>query len=402
MKKILILGGGINQISLIQAAKNEGMEVVLCDYDSAAIGIPLVDRFYNVSIVDRRAVLEVAKKEAVNGVVANTDSVMQIVAYISETLKLTGNPESAIQKIVSKKEFRQLQKERGLFAPNYVEINTFCELQDAIQSLEYPVIIKPSESSGTRGTAVITGDTATEELEEVFTSCKEFSRNGLVTLENYVPMPSLTVIEGDLFLNHGDILWDGMFFTRRSPAAPMIPMTYVFPLSMKKERFNKIKSTLSTAFHAAGIRHGQYNVELYFTESDELFLIEINARQGGNKIPLAIKMHSGIDMDRLLVTTAVGDDSYWNDLKNYSYPEQFTIWHLLFPRNTGVLQEMHIEEEIREHIIYQELFYKPGELLQNTINAASCMGYVGLRFDSEEQMRRYVDRMEDLIHPIIV
>ena len=402
MKKILILGGGPNQLSLIRAAKDAGMKVILCDYNPEAPGIPLADRFYRVSIIDREAVLDVARNEAVDGVVANTESVMQIVAFVCESLGLTGNSEESIEKLVSKKEFRKLQKEQGLFAPDYTEVATVSELYDALHSMEFPIVIKPSESSGTRGTAVITGDTKTDSLEETFEKCREFSRNDYVTLENYIPMPSLTVIEGDVFLNHGEMLWDGMFFTRRSPAAPMIPMTYIFPLSLEREQFIKLKDTLITAFRAAGISHGQYNVELFFTESEELFLIEINARQGGNKIPLAIKYHSGIDMDRLLVTTAVGDDSYWDDLKTYVRPERYTIWHLVFPRNTGILQEVQIAEELRDHIIYEEMFHKPGDLLQNTENAASCMGYVGLQFDNDEQMKEYAECLEELIVPVIL
>ena len=401
MKKILILGGGENQLGMIHAAKNAGLLVVLCDFNPNAPGIRFADRFYPISIIDREAVLDVAKREAVDGIVANTEAVMQIVAYVCETLQLPGNTEAAVEKLVSKKEFRQLQKANGLFAPDFAEISDFSELEDVIPSISLPAIMKPSESSGTRGTTIVTENTSQEELRNAYEICRNFSRNDLVTVESYIRMPSLIVIEGDLFLNHGEILWDGLFFTRRSPAAPMIPMTYIFPLALKDEKYVKLQQALIKAFRAAGIQHGQYNAEMYFTDSEELFLIEINARQGGNKIPLAIKMHSGIDMDRLLVTTAVGDDTYWNELKAYIRPERFTAWHLVFPRNTGVLKEVCISEEIKTHVIYEELFHKPGDLLQDTENAASCMGYIGLGFDNAEQMWHYMERLEDLIHPVI-
>ncbi len=402
MKKIIILGGGANQMGLIRAAKEAGLQVILCDYNPEAVGIPLADKFYQVSIIDRDAVLEVARKEAVDGVAANTEAVMQLVAYVCETLGLPGNTEASVEKLVSKKEFRAMQKSIGQFAPDFAEVSSFAELQEALPAIALPAIIKPSESSGTRGTRRITADTATEELKQAYETCREFSRNDLVTIESYIPMPSLTVIEGDLFVNHGEILWDGLFFTRRSPAAPMIPMTYIFPIELDAEHYAKLQQTLTEAFHAANIQHGQYNVELYFTGSDDLFLIEINARQGGNKIPLAIKLHSGIDMDRLLVTTAVGDDSYWDELKTYVRPERFTAWHLVFPRNAGVLREVRFSEEILDRVIYQELFYQPGDVLEDTENAASWMGCVGLRFDSSEQMWSCVERLEDLICPIIV
>lgn len=402
MKKILILGGGANQLGLIQAAKNAGIQVILCDYNPNATGIPLADRFYQVSIIDREAVLEVAKKEKVDGIVANTEAVMQLVAYVCETLGLPGNTEEAVEKLVSKKSFRQLQKTQGLFAPGFREVDSWPALQEAVTSVGFPAIIKPSESSGTRGTAYVTEYTSAEKIRKAYETCRNFSRNGLVTIENYIPMPSLTVIEGDIFVNHGEFLWEGLFFTRRSPMAPMIPMTYIFPLELEPEKMRRVRQDLYTAMTAAGIRHGQYNVELYFTGNDDLFLIEINARQGGNKIPLAIKMHSGIDMDRLLVTTAVGDDSYWNQVKNSTFPERYTAWHLVFPRKAGVLQEVCISDEIQGRVIYKELFCQPGAEMENTENAASCIGYVGLRFDNAAQMHAYCERLEELIRPVIV
>ena len=46
MKKIVIMGGGINQIPLIEAAHNIGYTTVLCDgYDNPA-GKPKADMFF--------------------------------------------------------------------------------------------------------------------------------------------------------------------------------------------------------------------------------------------------------------------------------------------------------------------------------------------------------------------
>ena len=50
MKKILILGGGKNQLPLLEAAKEEGYFIILCDYDPNASGRKLCDKFYKVRI----------------------------------------------------------------------------------------------------------------------------------------------------------------------------------------------------------------------------------------------------------------------------------------------------------------------------------------------------------------
>ena len=97
MKKILILGGSKAQVPLIEAAKKAGYYTVLCDWTTTNPGIQLADKHYQVSTMDIQAVLEVAEKEAVNGVVSNSEPVMVNVAMVAEHLNLPGNPPQAIE-----------------------------------------------------------------------------------------------------------------------------------------------------------------------------------------------------------------------------------------------------------------------------------------------------------------
>lgn len=401
MKKIMVLGGGPNQIPLINAAKDCGYKVVLCDYSDHAPGIELADVFHLVSIIDGDAVLEVAQREEIDGIVANTEAAMKVVAYVAETMGLPGNSVSAIDTLASKKSFRKLQREIGMFAPNYFEVSSLNELNEKIGGMKFPVIIKPSESSGTRGTTKISSADDLNEIEKAFKLCKDFSRNDLVTVEEYIAMPSLTVIEGDIFVNNGEILWDGLFLTRRSEAAPMIPMTYMFPLRLEDNKRQRVKHDLEAAIRNSGIQHGQYNAELYFTEDEELFIIEINARQGGNQIPKAIKLHSGIDMDKLLVTTAVGDNSYWEELKSFKRLDRIMAWHLIFPRNAGVYRGLEISESISDKVKSVQEFETMGTELENTSNAASIIGIAEVEFASFAEQDEICPAIEELIIPVV-
>ena len=401
MKKIMILGGGVNQMPLIEAAKKCGYTVVLCDFSDHAPGIALADAFHLVSIIDAEAVLEVAKKENIDGIVANTEAAMKVVAYVAETMNLVGNSVNAIDTLASKKSFRRMQKECGMFAPSYFEVSTLAELNEKIGGMKFPVIIKPSESSGTRGTTKIASADEAEKIEQAYELCKSFSRNDLVTVEEYISMPSLTVIEGDIFVNEGEILWDGLFLTRRSAAAPMIPMTYMFPIRLEEEKYERVRRDLAAAIKNSGIKHGQYNAEAYFTEDGELFIIEINARQGGNQIPRAIKLHSGIDMDKLLVTTAVGDNSYWEELKSFKRLDRIMAWHLIFPRNAGVYRGLEISETIADKVMSTQEFEPVGTVLENTTNAASIIGMAEVEFKDFAEQNDICEQIEELIVPIV-
>ena len=97
MKKILILGGAEAQVPLIQAAKKEGYYVVLCDWTMTNPGIKYADKHYQVSTLDKDAVLRVAVEEKIDGVISNSEPAMRNVSCIAEELRLRGNPVSAAE-----------------------------------------------------------------------------------------------------------------------------------------------------------------------------------------------------------------------------------------------------------------------------------------------------------------
>lgn len=401
MLRIMILGGGSNQIPLIEASKDLGYYVILCDYDHHAAGIPLSDCFYQVSIIDPDAVLEVAVKERIDGIVGNTESAMHVVAYVSQKLNLVGNSQEAIEKLSSKKRFRQLQKECGLYSPSYFETDSLQELHRRLESLRFPIIIKPNKSSGTRGTIKIDSCENREIIDQAFDECRQYSRDDVVTVEEYVEMPSLRVIEGDVFIHRDVILWNGLFNTDRSKTAPMIPMTDVFPIQIAEEDLRLFCCEVGTLLKSAGIVHGEYNVEAYFTKERRLFVIEINARQGGNHIPEMIKHYCGIDFTRLLVSTAVGDDSYWESLKCWEPEKKVMAFHLLFPRHKGVFREVQFKPQVTPFVKSYELSVAEGDPVFGTVDASSCIGNVELVFPDLATEEWILSNIEELIVPIV-
>ena len=401
MKKILILGANEKQIQLIKAAKEEGYYVVVCDYTSDNPGIPLADKHYQVSYLDQDSVLSIAKKEKIDGVIGNNDPAMPMVAYISDRLGLPGNSPETIDKLISKSAFRQFQEQIGLYCPKHIETEDFSVVEKSIENLNYPIIVKPSVSAGSQGTTKIQAN-QTGKLQEVFNTCKGFSRNGKVTIEEYVEMPTLEGIEGDIFVFGDIILWNGLFTTRRSMMAPMIPMTYIFPAILTQEKLSVIKKNVAKLFKEAGIRHGEYNIEMYFTKKEELFIIEVNPRQGGHLLPQQIKKHTEIDLTRLLVTTAVGQNEYLDDIVKKEPKNNFLTHHVVFSDISGILQDIEIDPVIRKYVSEIAFHKKSGEKINQRNNATDYIAYVTMQFpDRETQLSYSRERIEQMIRPIV-
>ena len=400
MKKILILGGAKAQVQLIQAAKELGYYVVLCDFTTTNPGIALVDKHYQVSTLDREAVLEVAIKEHIDGVISNSEPAMLNVAYISQYLGLVGNNVESVEKLLSKNKFRKLQKDAGVYAPAHSIVSSFEELLEAVKSMKLPIIVKPTESSGTRGTKKI--DVFDEmKLCEAFMTCCEFSRNNLVSVEEYVEMKCLRVNDADIFVLGDEIIWDGWLWEDRSPDTPMLPMTEIFPMALSDEEKTKISSTVERIIHKSGVRHGEYNVETYFTDNGEVFVIEINPRQAGNYIPKLIKQHTGVDLSKLLVSTAVNDMRYYEYLKTYKRQKNFVTLQVVFSKSEGAFEKLFISPELEKYVQWIELKAKPGDYVKQGINATDAIAFVDIQFDDYETQHKFTDDIEKYIYPIV-
>ena len=397
MKKILIVGGGLHQVPLIQAAKAQGYYVIVVDY--AGENCPaykMVDRLYDVSTQDEDAILEVAVKEEIDGIISNSEPSMLIVNSIAGKLNLIGNPVDAVKALMSKSGFRNLQKRTGVYAPACYEVASVREALSVSEVLVFPIIIKPCESSGSRGCRRIDRFDP-ETITSAFHECKHYSRNGMVVMEEYVPMPSLRTIEGDIFINCNSIIWDGLFYTTRPAWAPMVPMTYSAPMIIDDSRLDMIKSTVSRVINASGIRFGQFNMEGFFTESGEFFIIEMNARQGGNFLPGFLQRFTGINYHRLLVTTCVGDYDYLTAVMEKGRKCRYAIMSSVYSQKDGIYKGLTFATSIKDKITNVTELVSVGDKVEKCVDGTSIVASVNLEFDSLEEIYDFTPGIIDSI-----
>ena len=312
-KRILILGVGEAQENLIRTAKELGYYTVVCDMRSGLPGEKLADRYYKKNYMDRSDILKIAIDEAVDGVISNSEPAMVNVSYLVDKLSLPGNSIESVNRLLSKNCFRKMQKNTGVFAPNSLETSSIEMSLKAINSIQFPIVIKPSESSGSRGTTRL--DFLDKEAMQIaFDECKRYSRNDNVTFEEYIPMIGSDVYNIDVFVVDGKILWDGWYGGKRSDFLPMVPMTKVLPPIISEDNKKRIEMIVERLIKASGVKLGEFNVETYITTDNEGFVIEINPRQAGDDIPRLIYEHSGVDFTRLLVSLTVNDTDYYNEI----------------------------------------------------------------------------------------
>lgn len=396
MKKIAILGGGANQIPLLVAAKNLGYYIILIDYRKDIIGAKYADVHYLKNATCFEDVYNVCLKEEIDGIVSNSDFTILVANRIAYKMHLNGNSPSCIESLMSKTKFRRIQSSFGFYCPISNIVTNKSDFYAVINNINYPIIVKPCECSGSRGSKVFSKKVY-EDLDKCFEECSHLSRNLEVVVEEYIKMPSLTTIEGDIFIYNGQILWQGLFNMTRSKKAPIVPMTDSIPLVLDETKLNIVKETIRSIVEKFDIKFGEFNIEGYFTDNDNFFVIEINARQGGNDIPYFLKEATGIDYDKLLVSTAVGDDTYWNECKSMDTLKAYTIQHIVFSYSYGKYKHLLIDESIGEYVTRVKEFKVENDIVENCSSSTDKVAIVNVQVNSLEKYLALYNKMDQLI-----
>ena len=153
MKKLLLLGGSRYLLPVIEAAKSLGIRAITCDYLPDNIAHKYSDEYHNVSIIDKDAVLTLAKELDIDGVMSFAcDPGVVTAAYVAEKMGLPScGPYESVCILQNKGLFRQFLTENGFTVPvakSYESVDA--ALADAAL-FNWPVIVKPTDSAGSKG-----------------------------------------------------------------------------------------------------------------------------------------------------------------------------------------------------------------------------------------------------------
>ena len=157
---ILLLGGSRQQVVAIETAKRLGYRTVVCDYLPDNPGQYVADVAYSTSTTDREAVLEVARSERARGVLAYaSDPAAPTAAYVAEELGLPTNPLHSVEVLSRKNLFRRHLHAHGFPCPASREVDANAvdgaRLAQLAHDMRLPVVLKPTDSSGSKGISVL-------------------------------------------------------------------------------------------------------------------------------------------------------------------------------------------------------------------------------------------------------
>lgn len=391
MKKVLFLGAAPFQLPPIHYALRCGYQVITCDNRPSNPGHRLAHRSYDVSTVDAKAVLRVAEREQVDGVLAYASDVSApTAAQVAWRLGLPGNPPTAVELLTRKDRFRDFLSRTGLQALLHRSFGAGERdaVRPYVEQAARLMVIKPVDASGSKGVFLLDPDGF--DLLQVDQAFAE-SHSRTVVVEEFVPKFGHQIC-GDGFMEDGELAFvdfgDGHFY---DDGRFLAPFAETFPSLHPPSVLARAKQALERILRAAGYRHGPVNLDVLITDSGEPFVIEIGPRAGGNFIPTAISLRTGTDLVAAAVECCL--DPNFRLPRHPELPEEFVACYMLHSRTGGVFQGLRLSKELHRQLVATHLYLEPGGRVGPFLKASEAIGNLILRFHSSQQMHRMVREM---------
>lgn len=401
-KSILMLGGSRQQVVAIEKAKELGFRTVLCDYLPDNPGQRVADVWYQESTTDRERMLEIARREGVSGVLAySSDPASPTAGYVAEAMGLPTNPLAAIETMSEKHLFRAFLKEAGLPCPQaapFPKDATAGEVAALVEGFRFPIVVKPTDSSGSKGVSVLDGLSG---LDAAIAHAGEFSRNGTLICEEYIRKSFPHVIGGDIFVVNGEVrFWGLMSCLRDEGLGGLVPVGKKLPSGLPANQNAAVKGVLQRLVTALGVRFGELNVEVIVGEGGVPHVLELGSRAGGNMIPVQLSDASGRDLVAANVLCAMGEDP--GDLAwDSAECEGAYATYVLHSGADGVFRGVEKSEAIAPHVYREVVYRQPGEPVEAFDGANKALGIEFLRFSDEREMDEALDGISNEIWPVV-
>lgn len=377
MKKLLILGAGQMQVSIIALAKKLGYCTVVADYDPKAPGFKYADVVSTISTIDKEAVLKLAQEENVDGLLTTSDYPVRVVSYVGEKLGLPAMTQRVAQVCTNKYEQRQLFKESGVNTPFFIQCN-----QDSDLSVltAFPYIVKPVDSSASRGVEEV--HNASQLKEAVKNACDQ-SRTGNAIVESFIGGKEFsveTLTQGGVT----NIIQITEKLTRGEEQGYFVEDTHIEPARISEDEADAIRSEVIKATKAVGVDNCPTHTEIKLWDGRP-YIIEMACRLGGDYITSdLVPLSTGISMMENLIKLSVGE-KIDTDVKY----NKWSCVQFLNEANYYRCKEFIASGD--SHIINSEV----GEYKDTVIKSSlDRLGYIILQADTREEIENILTKIK--------
>jgi len=372
LKKIAILGASYLQKPLVLKAKEMGLETHVFAWRDGNVVEDICDFYYDISILEKEAILAECERIGIDGITSiASDIAMPTVNFVAHTLGLIGNSLESTIISTDKFEMRKALTVAGVICPRFAFFSEPNFTND--QQFTFPVIVKPTDRSGSRG---VTKVYEQAKVNEAIQKALANSINGRAIVEEFIVGREFSV-EGISVNGVHQILTITDKVTTGEPY--YVELEHHQPAQINREQWKAIEEQTLKVLDALRIENGPSHTEVFMTENGSVTIMESAGRMGGDWIGShMVKASTGFDFLRATLKVALG----YFDLKDCfgKAKHQYSGVYYITPR-PGRIKEVQINTDQLSDIKDYHLILENGVDVDATLDGsgkrAAVLFYAG-------------------------
>lgn len=386
MKKLMIMGAGIYQVPLLKKAKEMGIYTIAVSIPGNYPGFEVADQVCYENTVDYEKVLEIAKREKIDGIVtAGTDVAVITIGRVCDEMGLSGlsfeAAKIASNKILMKKKY----EEYGVRTARFRELSFEDDMYEKVKELNFPLIFKAIDSSGSRGIIRVN---ALEEFEAARSVVKSITRNQSFIIEEFVEGEEFGaqafVYHGEVkfILPHGDYVFQG---------DTGVPVGHFAPYNLDETVIDDMKVQLTNAVRAMGLDNCAINAD-FILKDNQTYVLELGGRSGATCLAELVSIYYGYDYYERLILAALGEE--------VEFPQTQAVPNasmLLRSDRDGVITSIENRNQPDDDIYEIQFDYKVGDPVKKFHVGPHRIGHVVTKGDTLEGA---VDKLHEVLEHI--
>jgi biotin carboxylase len=399
MKKILLLGGLRYLIPVIKTAHELGYYVITCDYLPQNIAHQYSDKYINANITDKELILKIAEEEKIDGIMSfAVDPGVLTASYVAEKMNMNGCPFESVKILQNKVLFREFLSKNGFNVPKAKGFSSYADALKELDLFNFPVIVKPTDSAGSKGV------TRVDYIEDVKSAVEYALANAVsdkeVIIEEFIEQSGFSS-DCDSFSIDSDlkfVSFSNQYFDSKAEN-PYTPSAYSWPSFIDISHQEELVSELRRLVKLLNLGTSIYNIETRVGTDFKPYIMEVSPRGGGNRLSEMLRFATGVDLIKMAVKSAVGEE---NDQLEMPVYNGFWAEIILHSDRDGIFDEVKINNEIFEdNIVEIDLWVKKGDKVNAFRGANDAIGTLVLRFENEEDLEKSITNLSSWLKIIV-
>ena len=386
-KKLMLLGGIRYLLPVIKAAHEQGYYVITADYLPNNIAHQYSDEYVNVSIIDKEAVLKVAREKEIDGIMSfGVDPGVIAASYVQNKMGLPSfGPFESVDILQHKDKFRTFLTKNGFNVPWAYGFSSETEAWEARGKFSYPLIVKPTDSAGSKGcTRVDNEDELTAAIQYAF----KYTISGHIIVEEFLEKKGCSS-DTDSYAQDGQLKFVSFSAQRFDANAvnPYTPSAYSWPSTFTKEEEEYLTGEIQRLITLLDMKTSVFNIEVRVATNNKPYIMELTPRGGGNRLCEMLRYATGVDMITAITRAMVGDEPEVIEQKPYNGNWAEIILHA---DKDGEFVELQIDSALPAKVVEEDLWVMPGDFVHGFEAANDAIGTLVLRFENAEDLEKAI------------